>query len=322
MAKGHYSGLEPGILAWAVGWDLLLGDIPQVVDPSALAARAADALEGSAPQNSRLARSVYGNAVAVGLPYLAWAGTKALLAATGRVHVALYREMAMALLRGTTSIRAAAGSLREAEETVAQSRAPGLSEGVAAENGTRPSDEAEARAVSRALRTLASNLRDNIVGPLFYFSLFGVPGAVAYRVVHVVADRWGSRMDDPLSTKARWLQTAATFMPSLLSGLLVAAAAQATEQRGSPAWETSRQYAREGGRLDGRWTEGALAGALGVRIEGEGESSSSASVHPEGRAPTVNDLPRARRLFWGATAGAVGASLLVTALRHATTRRR
>jgi adenosylcobinamide-phosphate synthase len=321
MAQGRYSGFEPGILAWAVGWDLLLGDIPQGVDPSALAVRAADALEGNAPQNSRLARSIYGNAVAVGLPYMAWAGTKTLLAATGRVHVALYREMATVLLKGTTSIRAAADSLREAEETVARSRAPASGEGTAPENGTRPPNEAEARVVSRALRTLASNLRDNIVGPLFYFGLFGVPGAVGYRVIHAVADRWGGRVDDPLSTKTRWLQTAATFMPSLISGLLVAGAAQATEQRGSPAWEMSRQQAREGGRLDGGWTEGALAGALGVSIEGAGSAETSPARH-WGRAPTANDLPRARRLFWGATAGAVGASLLVTALRHAMTRRR
>ena len=322
MAKRGRSGLEPSTLAWAVGWDLLLGDIPAEVNPGTLAARAADAIENNAPRRSRLARGLYGGVSAVALPYIAWTGTKWFLMATARVHTALYREMATVLLKGATSIRTTAISIREIEEEATRTRTTSAN-GSGTENGARmiqegsPPPPEETQTVSRALNRVAKSLRDDVVGPLFYFTLFGVPGAVAYRVIQAVGERWSGRGDDPLGEGARRMMVATSLAPAMLSGLLLAGAAQALDERGNAAWETSRRQAREEGSLDEGWAEGALAGGLGVRIEGDEEAPISLGE----RAPTVDDLPRARRLFWGATAGAIGASLLIVALRHAARRR-
>jgi adenosylcobinamide-phosphate synthase len=332
MAKRRSIGLEPGTLVWGVAWDILLGDLPEEVDSRALAARASDALERSAPRNSRAARSVYGATSAIMLPYVAWTGTKLLLAATGRVHRQLYSEIATVLFKGSLAVRGTADALREAEET-AHGKAKGewrtqadASTRLTGEGGPPPPSEPsssittedEARTVSRALSRLASDFQANVVGPLFYFALFGVPGAVAYQSIRTLGQRWGRLAEDPLSGAARRMEMAVSFIPSLLGGVLMTGAAQALEERGQDAWQTAREEASGRTRTEGGWTEGAIAGALNVRIE----TPDGSDVNPDGERPTIDDLPRARRLFWAATAGAVGGSLVLATLRSAARRGR
>ncbi|MBT3066139.1 adenosylcobinamide-phosphate synthase CbiB [Rhodoferax sp. U11-2br] len=86
--------------------------------------------------------------------------------------------------------------------------------------------EAEVR--ESAIESLAENLSDSVVAPIFWFVLLGLPGAVAYRFANTAdamwgykgiykgqnwewAGKWAARFDDVLN----WL-------PSRLTGLLLA----------------------------------------------------------------------------------------------------
>ena len=174
MPNRQPSSLEPGVVAWAAGWDVLFGGLPEEVDSRALAARAADALERSAPRNSHAARAVYGVTAALALPYAAWTGTKIVLGVTARIHGAVFRELATVLMKGALSIRGTADSLRETEEIIrARSTAEGRRQADAAsrltaEGGpsvdemslTTPMLASEGQMASGALRKLAESLAD------------------------------------------------------------------------------------------------------------------------------------------------------------------
>ena len=323
-------GIEPGTLLWAVGWDVLLGDMPEEADPTGLATRAAEAVEARAPQNSYVARTAYAMAAAFALPYAAWLGSKWVLGAAGLIHHAVYREAATALLKGAISIRGGANALRDSGEPDPVDSSPDLTD-PDVERLIREAGMPDSAAVaepqlrrSRALRQLGNDFRDGVVGPLLYYSIFGIPGAVAYRVVKIVSARWRRLGEDPLAQAARRLDSAATVGPAVVSSLLLSAGAQLTAQRGAEAWEASRSEASaRGANIETGWTEAAMAGGLGVRMSAdEAATEWPKDTNPGGREIDDDDMDHARQLFWVSTAGAVAATLTLVALRSLIARRR
>ncbi len=327
-------GIEPGTLLWAIGWDVLLGDIPEEADPAGLTIRAADALEARAPQNSYVARTIYAMGAALALPYAAWLGSKWVLGAAGLIHGAIYRESATALLKGALSIRGSLNALRDlkavdsddqvvSDDVERLMREAGMAESVTGTVQEAPPD-LQQQERSHALRKLGNDFRDGVVGPLLYFSILGIPGAIAYRVIKTLGARWRRHGDDPLAIAAKRIDTAATIAPAIVTGLLLSASVQLTSQRGRAAWDTSRSEAQARGNvLAGGWTESAMAGALGVRLDSEPELTDwHVDTNPTGRDITADDVEHARQLFWIATAWAVAATLAAVVLRNAVTTRR
>ncbi|WP_296870713.1 adenosylcobinamide-phosphate synthase CbiB [Tibeticola sp.] len=142
-----------------------------------------------------------------------------------------------------------------------------------------------------AVSTLAENLNDSVVAPLFWFAVAGLPGAALYRFANTAdamwgyrgerggrdwtwAGKWAARVDDGLS----WL-------PARLSALLIALPS------GGRGW---MEVAANAGRTpspNGGWPMGALAVALGIRLGKPGVYE----LNPAGRPPQAADTARAVR---------------------------
>ncbi|NMM80941.1 cobalamin biosynthesis protein CobD [Acidovorax sp. SRB_14] len=143
-----------------------------------------------------------------------------------------------------------------------------------------------------AIESLAENLNDSVVAPLFWFVLLGLPGAALYRLANTAdamwgypglrggrywqwAGKWAARADDALS----WL-------PARLTALLLALAAG-----GVPLRALAREARRTPSPNSG-WPMAAMALALGVRLSKPG----AYCLHATGRAPTQGDAQRAQAL--------------------------
>jgi len=132
-----------------------------------------------------------------------------------------------------------------------------------------------------ALESLAENLNDSLVAPLFWFAIAGLPGAAIYRFANTAdamwgyrgawewAGKWAARADDVLS----WL-------PARLSALLISMAAG--------RWlHGLRGEAHKTPSPNSGWPMAALALALDVRLSKPsvymlhpgGHESTSAHVH-------------------------------------------
>lgn len=110
------------------------------------------------------------------------------------------------------------------------------------------------------IETVAENLNDSLVAPLFWYALFGLPGAAVYRFANTLdamwgyrgawewAGKWSARADDVLS----WL-------PARLTALLLA----------RPTRRLLDQ-ARRTPSPNGGWPMGAMALRLGVRLRKPG----------------------------------------------------
>jgi adenosylcobinamide-phosphate synthase len=183
----------------------------------------------------------------------------------------------------------------------------------------RSLDEVEVR--ESAIESLAENLNDSVVAPLFWFVLLGLPGAALYRFANTAdamwgyrgarngriwewAGKWAARADDALS----WL-------PARLTALLLSFSFPVRGRAG-----TIGAIAREAARTpspNSGWPMGAMALQLGVRLAKPGVYVLNAA----GRQVAPTDARHAAALGGravGLTALLGSAALLVLAAwRHA-----
>jgi adenosylcobinamide-phosphate synthase len=122
---------------------------------------------------------------------------------------------------------------------------------------------------SAAVESLAENLTDSFLSPLFYFALGGVPLAWFYRFVNTAdamigyhtpqyeyLGKFAARLDDVLN----WLPArVAAFSIVLSAGLLGLDAGSALR--------VMRTQHRRTNSPNAGWTMAAISGALGVRLE-------------------------------------------------------
>jgi adenosylcobinamide-phosphate synthase len=106
---------------------------------------------------------------------------------------------------------------------------------------------------------------------LFYYLIFGVPGAIAYRAVNTLDAMLGYHGEYEYRGKfAARLDDVLNYIPARITALLLVLAAFLSRQNGCRAWRTAR---REHGRTESPnagWPMAAAAGALGGCLEKDG----------------------------------------------------
>jgi len=122
--------------------------------------------------------------------------------------------------------------------------------------------------VSATVESVAENACDSFVAPLFYFLLFGVLGAVAYRVVNTLdamvgyhgkyeyLGKFASRLDDVLN-----------FIPARLTALLLVLATFLSRRDARSSWQTVLSDHSKTESPNSGWSMSAMAGALNVQLE-------------------------------------------------------
>ena len=140
-----------------------------------------------------------------------------------------------------------------------------------------------------AIESLAENLNDSVVAPLFWFALLGLPGAALFRFANTAdamwgypgeragrdwawAGKWAARADDVLA----WAPARITAAVIWLVGGLHGAAALGTEARRTPSPNSG-------------WPMAAMALALGVQLR----KPQAYTLNAGARVPEPDDTLRA-----------------------------
>jgi adenosylcobinamide-phosphate synthase len=137
--------------------------------------------------------------------------------------------------------------------------------------------------ILRALvETIAENLSDGVLAPLFYLGLGGPPWAMTYKAINTLDSMVGYKNERhrDIGWASAKLDDAANFIPARLSGFLIAFSALllANSWRDSLRilWRDRRNHESP----NSAWPEGAMAGALGVRLGGLNYYFGQPSVKP------------------------------------------
>ena len=125
---------------------------------------------------------------------------------------------------------------------------------------------------SSAIESVSEGMCDSVVAPLFYFMLFGVPGAMGYRAVNTLDSMIGYHGKyEYLGKFASILDDILNFIPARLAALLLVLAAYIKRRKGQHAWRTALWEHTETSSPNAGWPMAAMAGALSVRLEKPGQ---------------------------------------------------
>lgn len=116
-----------------------------------------------------------------------------------------------------------------------------------------------------ALETLAENLSDGVVAPLFWFALLGLPGMMAYKMVNTLDSMIGYRTERyrQFGCTAARIDDFANYIPARLTAFLLLLAAGRLD-----LLSFVRRYGPAHASPNSGWPEAALAGILDCRFGG------------------------------------------------------
>ncbi len=135
----------------------------------------------------------------------------------------------------------------------------------------RDTDNLERREVVRAaVETVAENIVDGIISPLFYAFIGGAPLALAYKAVNTLDSTVGYKNEKykDFGWASAKIDTLANFIPARLSLLFLPLASLAVGRNVFNSWRIAIRDGRKNPSLNSGIPEAAVAGALGVQLGG------------------------------------------------------
>ena len=156
-----------------------------------------------------------------------------------------------------------------------------------------------------ALETLAENLSDGVIAPLFWLYVLGIPGMLTYKMINTMDSMLGyvempykniglvpAKMDDFFN-----------FLPARLSALLMLLAGWLEGLDIRRGWRIWRRDRRNHASPNSAQTESVCAGLLGLRLAGDayyhGVLHKKPYIGDPVREIEYEDIPRACRLLYG-----------------------
>lgn len=123
--------------------------------------------------------------------------------------------------------------------------------------------------ISATIETLTENITDSVIAPLFYAFIFGVFGAVVYRVINTLDAMVGYKT--PEKIKIGWfpakLDDVLNFIPARITGILVVIAAAFLRLNWKNSYKIMMRDARNPDSPNSGFSMAAAAGALDIKLE-------------------------------------------------------
>ena len=294
-SKNNAMTLQP-LISLLVGWllDLLLGD-PRWL-PHPIVGFGKTIAFGEHRLNKGNHRMLKGALMAVCLIALTFLITWFLRLQLGKMHDALCiffdALIVFFCLAGTSLIREVRAVFLALDRSLDEGRRQ-----VARIVGRDTAELSPQEVRTAALETLAENLSDGVIAPLFWLALLGPPGMLAYKMVNTLDSMIGYRTDRyrDFGCWAARIDDVANYIPARLTALLMVVAA------GRPGliafvWRNGRRHASP----NSGYPEAALAGLLDCRFGGPhtyfGMVVEKPFIGDNDRILTTADMQRAVRV--------------------------
>ncbi len=256
------------MLSIALAVDLALGEPPRLIHPVVWMGKVASFLERGGAGKTRLAQFVYGVGMSLFLIGLFAVATYFILFYLKSLSFVAYVIIGAALLKSTFSLKELRGGALRVKRLLVREELAEARRELCSLVSRDPWGLSEPLVVSATVESVAENTCDSFVAPLFYFLLFGVPGAIAYRVVNTLdamvgyhgkyeyLGKFASKLDDVLN-----------FIPARLTALLLVLASFLSGRGVRASWQVALSEHSKTESLNAGWTMAAVAGGLNVQLE-------------------------------------------------------
>jgi adenosylcobinamide-phosphate synthase len=131
-----------------------------------------------------------------------------------------------------------------------------------------PNSLNEKQIISATVESIAESTTDGITGPLFFFAFLNIPGAYIYRVINTLDSMVAYKT--PELRNIGWftakMDTAANYIPSRLTSLLMVIAAGLVGKNAKESWRILKRDKNNTASPNAGYTIGAMAGALKTQL--------------------------------------------------------
>lgn len=159
------------------------------------------------------------------------------------------------------------------------------------------SELTEEEVAGAAVSSLAENITDSIIAPLFYFALFGLMGAVLYRFLNTADAMLGYRTEqlEYFGKAAAKLDDVLNFIPARLTSVLLFVLFIAKKDAFKGLFVARKATVPS---PNGAWTMGMVAGGLNICLE----KKDVYSLNDSGEAASAHSISLVQNLIIAVTA--------------------
>ena len=259
------------ILAAALLLDIAAGEAPNRFHPVAWLGNLISLLLKIKPIEGKSRQIIYGVAIVFFTLLIIVTPIYFLLNFLQHFNTAIYIIVSAYLLKNTFSLRGLWQAVQKVKTGLQAACIKAARDDMRALVHRDPNQLDDKQMISAAVESCAENLCDSFVAPLFYFAIFGLPGAVAYRIVNTFDamigyhDEWeytgkfAARLDDVLN-----------YIPARFSAIFILAGSALCKANASSGWKTMLDYHNKTESPNAGWTMSAMAGSLNIVLEKAG----------------------------------------------------
>ena len=305
--SGRRFALEEGAAVLvALGLDVLLSELPATWHPVVWFGKLIQRLEQAAPQG-RVPQLLYGvvmllmAAPAVIFPaaivhlLAKQARTEAIQSDSTCSSLILYALIEGTSLKPFFALRMLVEAGRSVRLSLEQEDLPAARHALQGLVSRKRSQLTTELVGAAAIESLAENLSDSIVAPLFYYTLLGLPGAAAYRLFNTFDSMIGYHGQyEYLGKAAARLDDVLNVLPARLTALFIIAFAPLFGGNRPKAWQIWRRDARKTASPNAGHPMAAAAGALNLQLEKVGHYR----LGDNEKAITTHSIRQAEQMVW------------------------
>ena len=135
-----------------------------------------------------------------------------------------------------------------------------------------PNSLNERQIISAAVESIAESTTDGITAPFFFFALFGVPGAFAYRVINTLDSMVGYKNEEfkNIGWFSAKMDTITNYIPARVTAYLMVAASFILREDWRESYRILQRDKHKTASPNAGFTISAMAGALNIQLEKQG----------------------------------------------------
>ena len=249
--------------------DLILGDPESLPHPIRWMGRSINALE---PRFRKFDVNLKtsGAILSISLILITWCLTSILVLSAQLIHPVLKTFIEIILIYYCISIRSLRDSAMEVYKLLNHGDLGGAKKKLAFIVGRDVEKLSEEGVALAAVETVAENLVDGVISPLFFAAIGGAPLAMAYKMVNTLDSMIGYKNEKycDFGKTAAKIDDAANFIPARFSIPVISLAVQILSGKGWGAFKTAIKEGSKHTSPNAGYPEAAFAGGLGIKLGG------------------------------------------------------
>ncbi|MGE0083243.1 MAG: adenosylcobinamide-phosphate synthase CbiB [Desulfococcaceae bacterium] len=257
------------VLPAAFCLDLIIGDPQFAHHPVRYMGKA---IESAEPRFRKLpfGLRISGGMFAISLITGAWAAAFFILTLCAWIHPLLETGAEIMLIYFCISCRGLESEAKDVYAMLRHNNIPKAKEKLSMIVGRDVRSLSETGIARAAVETVAENLVDGVLSPLFFLLIGGVPLMVAYKMVNTLDSMVGYKNETykDFGMVAARIDDIANFVPARISVPLISLSAFILNRQSRRAFETGRKQGRNHSSPNSGFSEAAFAGALAVKLGG------------------------------------------------------